>query len=112
MSQFDLDQPLPPDLAVQGMVGKLLQYTQAKKHMTLREIAKHEAMHETLLICGTPEQVADIIEQTAAEGGADGFHFRAKVGDFQYLTEIATKLMPILQKRGIARTLRRHDVAG
>ena len=104
MAKFDLDQPLPPDLPVQGMIGKLLQYTQAKKDMTLREIAKHEAMHETFPIVGTPGQVADIIEQTAAEGGADGFHFRVKVGDFDYLTEVATKLMPILQKRGLART--------
>ena len=104
MSKFDLDQPLPSNLPVQGMIGKLLQYTQAKKDMTLREIAKHEAMHETFPIVGTPEQVADIIEQTAVEGGADGFHFRAKVGDFEYLTEVATKLMPILRQRGLART--------
>jgi FMN-dependent oxidoreductase (nitrilotriacetate monooxygenase family) len=104
MSKFDPDQPLPADLPVQGMIGKLLQYTQANKDMTLREIAKHEAMHETIPICGTPEQVADIIEQLAAEGGADGFHFRAKVGDFHYLTEVAIKLMPILQRRGLART--------
>jgi FMN-dependent oxidoreductase (nitrilotriacetate monooxygenase family) len=104
MSKFDLDKPLPPDLPVQGMIGKLLQYTQAKKDMTLREIAKHEAMHETIPICGTPEQAADMIEQIAAEGGADGFHFRAKVGDIQYLSDIATKLMPVLQRRGMART--------
>jgi FMN-dependent oxidoreductase (nitrilotriacetate monooxygenase family) len=90
LSKFDLDRPLPPDLPVQGMIGKLLQYTQSKKEMTLREIAKHEAMHETFPICGTPEQVADIIEQTATDGGADGFHFRAKVGDLAYLTELAT----------------------
>jgi FMN-dependent oxidoreductase (nitrilotriacetate monooxygenase family) len=104
MSPYDLDQPLPPDLPVQGMIGKLLQYTQAKKDMTLREIAKHEAMHETFPILGTPDQVADMIEQTAAQGGADGFHFRTKVGDIGYLTEVATKLMPVLQKRGLART--------
>jgi alkanesulfonate monooxygenase SsuD/methylene tetrahydromethanopterin reductase-like flavin-dependent oxidoreductase (luciferase family) len=61
-------------------------------------------MHETFPICGTPEQVADIIEATAAEGGADGFHFRTKVGDIAYLMEIATKLMPVLQRRGLART--------
>ena len=50
-----------------------------------------------------PEQVADIIEATAEEGGADGFHFRVKVGDINYLTEIVTKLMPILRRRGLAR---------
>ena len=104
MSQFDLDQPLPKDLPVQAIAGKLLQYTGAGKSMTVREIAKHEAMHETFPICGTPEHVADIIEQTARDGGADGFHFRTAFGDIQYLTEIATKLMPVLQRRGLART--------
>jgi hypothetical protein len=104
MSKYDLDQPLPPDLPVQGMIGKLLQYTEAKKDMTLREIAKHEAMHETFPIRGTPEHIADVIEATAAEGGADGFHFRAPVGDIQYLSDVATKLMPVLQRRGLART--------
>jgi FMN-dependent oxidoreductase (nitrilotriacetate monooxygenase family) len=104
MSPYDLDKPLPPDLPVKGMIGKLLQYTQAKKDMTLREIAKHEAMHETFPIVGTPETVADIIEATAAEGGADGFHFRVKVGDIDYLKEVSAKLMPILRKRGIARS--------
>lgn len=103
MSPYDLDKPLPPDLPVQGMIGKLLQYTEAKKDMTLREIAKHEAMHETYPIVGTPEQVADAIEQAAQEGGADGFHFRAPVGDIDYLKEVATKLMPILRRRGLAR---------
>ncbi|WP_149535642.1 NtaA/DmoA family FMN-dependent monooxygenase [Siccirubricoccus phaeus] len=103
LAKLDQDKPLPPDLKVQGMIGKLLQYTEAKKDMTLREIAKNEGMHETFPICGTPEQVADIIEQTAEEGGADGFHFRTKVGDIAYLTEIATKLMPVLRKRGLAR---------
>ena len=34
--------------------------------MTLREIAKHEAMHEIFPILGTPDQVVDIIEQTAS----------------------------------------------
>lgn len=109
LSKFDLDKPLPPDLPVSGMIGKLLQHTQANKHMTLREIALHEGMSETFPICGTPEHCADVIEQTARESGADGFHFRpagpgGAVGDIYYLTEIASKLMPILQRRGLART--------
>jgi len=108
-SKFDLDEPLPPDLPVSGMIGKLLQHTQANKDMTLRDIAKHEGMYETYPICGTPEHCADVIEQTARESGADGFHFRpagpgGSVGDLHYLTEIATKLMPVLQRRGLART--------
>ena len=104
MSKFDLDAPLPPDLPVQALRGKLLQYTGAEAPKTLREIAKHEGMHETFPICGAPDQVADVIEQAARDGGADGFHFRAQFGDIAYLSEIATKLMPVLQRRGLART--------
>jgi alkanesulfonate monooxygenase SsuD/methylene tetrahydromethanopterin reductase-like flavin-dependent oxidoreductase (luciferase family) len=103
ISVYDLDKPLPPDIPVQGMIGKLLQYTEAKKDMTLREIAKHEAMHETYPIMGTPEQVADAIEEAAEVGGADGFHFRSPVGDIDYLRRISEQLMPILRRRGLAR---------
>jgi alkanesulfonate monooxygenase SsuD/methylene tetrahydromethanopterin reductase-like flavin-dependent oxidoreductase (luciferase family) len=114
MSKFDLDKPLPPDLPVQAIAGKLLQYTQSERALTLREIAKHEAMHETFPICGTPEHVADVLEHAAQVGGADGFHFRGAFGDLAYLTEVTTKLMPVLQRRGLARkeysgqTLRNH----
>ncbi|MCH5376939.1 MAG: NtaA/DmoA family FMN-dependent monooxygenase [Planctomycetes bacterium] len=109
LSKFDLDKPLPSDLAVSGMIGKLLQHTQANKHLTLREIAMHEGMSETFPICGTPEHCADVIEHTASESGADGFHFRPAApsgafGDIAYLMEVSTKLMPVLQRRGLART--------
>lgn len=109
LSKFPLDEPLPADLPVTGMIGKLLQHTQANKNLTLREIAKHEGMSETYPICGTAEYCADVIEHTAKESGADGFHFRpagpgGAVGDISYLMEITTKLMPILQRRGLART--------
>lgn len=109
LSQFDLDKPLPPDLPITGMIGKLLQHTQSNKNKTLREIAKYEGMFETFPICGTPEHCADVIEETARESGADGFHFRpagpgGAVGDIHYLMDIASKLMPILQRRGLART--------
>lgn len=114
LSTFDLDKPIPPDLPVQALRGKLLQYTGSDAPKTLRDAARHEAMFETFPICGTPEQVADVIEEAAEIGGADGFHFRAKFGDIAYLTEITTKLVPILQRRGLARssysgtTLREH----
>jgi alkanesulfonate monooxygenase SsuD/methylene tetrahydromethanopterin reductase-like flavin-dependent oxidoreductase (luciferase family) len=114
LSTFDLDKPIPPDLPVQALRGKLLQYTGSDAPKNLREAARHEAMFETFPICGTPEQVADVIEEAAEIGGADGFHFRAKFGDIAYLTEITTRLVPILQRRGLARssysgtTLREH----
>jgi FMN-dependent oxidoreductase (nitrilotriacetate monooxygenase family) len=114
MSQFDLDTPLPKDLQTKGIQGKLTQFGIAKEAHTLREIAKHEGMHETLPIYGTPEHVADVLEQAATEGDIDAFHFRHIFGSYEYLFEVATKLVPVLQKRGLVRkdysgnTLRHH----
>lgn len=102
MSKFDLDAPLPASLKVNAIVGKVLQYKD--RPVTLREIALHEAAKETFPICGTPDYVADVIEETARLGGADGFHFRTDFIDYNYLVDITTKLVPILQARGLART--------
>jgi FMN-dependent oxidoreductase (nitrilotriacetate monooxygenase family) len=107
-STFDLDQPLPSDLPVKGLKGKLLQYQRDGVPFTLREIAQHEALHETFPMCGTPQQVADMMEQAATEGGADGFHIRHLMQDYNYLLEVATKLVPVLQDRGLVR----RDYAG
>ena len=52
---------------------------------------------------GTPEQIADILEHAWKEGGADGFHFRQMLQDYGYLVDITTKLVPVLQKRGLVR---------
>lgn len=102
MSRFPLDEPLPADMLVRAIKGKVLQYE--GRPVTLREIGKHEAAKETIPIYGTPEQVADILEQASVEGGGDGFHFRASSQDINYLLEVTTKLVPILQRRGLVRT--------
>ena len=104
MSQFDLDKPIPADLQTGAIRGKLTQYRVSEKALTLREMALHESMHETFPIYGTPEHIADVIEETAREADIDGFHFRGLVQDYEYLFEIATKLVPVLQRRGLVRT--------
>jgi alkanesulfonate monooxygenase SsuD/methylene tetrahydromethanopterin reductase-like flavin-dependent oxidoreductase (luciferase family) len=104
MSKFNLDEPLPKDLPVQAIMGKLLQIQGMGRPVTLREIAMREAMKETFEICGSYEQVADIIEDTAEKVDADGFHFRSVLQDYDYLVDTASNLIPILQKRGLART--------
>ena len=104
MSKFDLDKPLPDDLPVQAIMGKLLQIQGMGRPVTLREIAQREGMKETFQICGSYEQVADVIEETARETDADGFHFRAGMQDFDYLVDVVMNLVPILQERGLART--------
>lgn len=114
LSQFDLDKPLPTDLKVRGIVGTLQRYQSMKPGATLRDWAKEEALHETYPICGTPEHVADVLEQTVIDTDCDGFHFRSGITDVDYLTQVTEKLIPVLQARGLTRsdysgaTLRDH----
>jgi alkanesulfonate monooxygenase SsuD/methylene tetrahydromethanopterin reductase-like flavin-dependent oxidoreductase (luciferase family) len=85
-----------------------------KPGATLRDWAKEEALHETYPICGTPEHVADVLEQTVIDTDCDGFHFRSGITDIDYLTQVTEKLIPVLQARGLTRsdysgaTLRDH----
>ncbi len=114
--EYDMDQPLPHDLHVPGMRGTFQRYLSLPPGTTLRDWARIEGQYETYQICGTPEHVADVLEHTVDYTGCDGFHFRPSRGitDIEYLLEVATTLIPILQKRGMVRdeyrgtTLRDH----
>jgi alkanesulfonate monooxygenase SsuD/methylene tetrahydromethanopterin reductase-like flavin-dependent oxidoreductase (luciferase family) len=83
---------------------------------TLRDWARVEGLYETYEICGTPDHVADVLAHTAEYTDCDGFHFRPSQGitDIAYLLDVATKLIPVLQQRGLFRreykglTLRDH----
>ena len=103
--QYDLDQPLPRDLHVPGMRGTFQRYLSMPEGTTLREWARVEGLYETFQICGTPQHVADRLEHAVEYTGCDGFHFRSSRGitDIEYLLEIATKLVPVLQRRGLVR---------
>ena len=114
--QFELDKPLPRDLPVPGMRGTFQRYLALPASTTLRDWAREEGMYETFPVCGTPDQVADALAHAADYTGCDGFHFRSSGGitDIAYLLDIATQLIPVLQRRGLVRqdysgaTLRHH----
>jgi hypothetical protein len=73
-------------------------------------------LHETYPICGTPEFAADALAHAVEYTDCDGFHFRPAGGitDLEYLIQVTTKLIPVLQARGLVRleytgsTLRDH----
>jgi FMN-dependent oxidoreductase (nitrilotriacetate monooxygenase family) len=114
--QFDIDKPLPRDLHVPGMRGTFQRYLSMPEGTTLRDWARVEGLYETYEICGTPDHVADVLAHTAEYTDCDGFHFRPSQGitDIAYLLDVATKLIPVLQQRGLFRreykglTLRDH----
>jgi len=54
-------------------------------------------------VAGTPEQVADIIEDWFSDGAADGFNIMPPLLPAM-LDVFSAEVIPILQKRGLFRT--------
>ncbi|MBZ4241095.1 F420-dependent methylene-tetrahydromethanopterin reductase, partial [Mycobacterium tuberculosis] len=83
----------------------------AERGLTLREVAL-EAATPRPAFAGTPEQVADGLQAWVDARATDGFIVRG--GTPTAFTEFATKVVPILQERGVYRrdyegaTLREH----
>lgn len=116
LSGYDLDGPVP-DLPPSGIMrghAETLQALAKKENLTLRQLRNVVAAtmgHR--LIVGTPEQVADGLQEWFEAGAADGFNimppwFPGAFDDF------VDQVVPILQKRGLFRreytasTLRGH----
>ena len=109
---LDYDQPFPERLIARVEEGDWLRrstgHNQAKlrllkeRTLTVRQIiARGSGGHYRLV--GTPEQVADFMEDWADAGAADGFNLFMDI----YPTALATfaeHVVPILQKRGRHRT--------
>ncbi|AOH53304.1 monooxygenase [Peribacillus muralis] len=104
-TQYDVDAPFP-DL---GDIGKnsfrsttdRIKQEAKEKHLTLRQVALNESTPRTPFI-GTPEKVADLMQQWFEEKGADGFIFASSVPNA--LNDFVLHVVPILQQRGIYRT--------
>ena len=106
LSGFPLDGPvptLPPSTVMQGHAVTLSALAK-KQNLSLRELRDFTATamgHR--LLCGTPEFVADGLEEWFLAGAADGFNlmpawFPGAFDDF------VDQVVPILQKRGLFRT--------
>ncbi|TXS10238.1 MULTISPECIES: LLM class flavin-dependent oxidoreductase [unclassified Streptomyces] len=79
----------------------------------LEEAAGAPFTSDAAVFSGTPDGLADLLEEWFTEGGADGFRLRPAVLPDD-LEVIVTGLVPVLQRRGLfrtaysARTLRGH----
>ena len=103
-SQYDPDQYIE-DIDTEAVQGNLDMYTKdPDKKWTLREAVKNHGLgNGTVKFVGTPEQIADKIEEWTAIGDADGFNIAQSYspGTFE---EFVDEVVPELQKRGIYRT--------
>lgn len=104
-SQYELDAPFPEigDIGKNSFQSTTDRIKQEAKdeQLTLRQVALREATPRTPFI-GTPEKVADLIQQWFEGRGADGFNVAPSVPNA--LHDFVDYVVPILQKRGLYRT--------
>jgi alkanesulfonate monooxygenase SsuD/methylene tetrahydromethanopterin reductase-like flavin-dependent oxidoreductase (luciferase family) len=121
LSQFDLDDRLPPEalptvLSVEGRQSRYGVFRQlaVEERWTVRQLIELQltaAGHGRAI--GTPEQVADRIGSWFLEGGCDGFVAMPAQG-LGGAELFAAEVVPLLQRRGLFRedyqsdTLRGH----
>lgn len=107
VSGYDLDGPLPdiiPETNGNKSRRQLIIDLAKRENLTIRELYLRVAgSRGHRIIFGTPEQIADQLEEWISNDAADGFnlmfsHFPNALEDF------VTTVVPILQQRGIFRT--------
>ncbi|MBF0817181.1 LLM class flavin-dependent oxidoreductase [Microbacterium paludicola] len=104
MSQFDLDAPLP-DMAdkVNGHKSSYDQFNRiAQSGKTFREALSGRSGQQTIELVGTPEVVADQMEEAMEQVGGDGFLFVLPFTR-KNVAEVADGLAPVLRRRGVIR---------
>lgn len=117
ISAYDLDAPVP-DLAPGegGTQGHAIQlFSMAKREgLTLRQLRDYAAASSGhRLVIGTPEQIADDLQDWFESGAVDGFAIMTTHLP-QPMDEFCDKVVPILVERGLfranytAQTLRGH----
>jgi FMN-dependent oxidoreductase (nitrilotriacetate monooxygenase family) len=104
VSGFDPDGPLPeiPQTnASQSARERVIALAQ-QEHLTIRQLAQRIGSYGGLAFVGTPQTIADQMEQWLTEEGSDGFNIM-----FPFLPEglddFVDQVIPELQQRGIFR---------
>jgi FMN-dependent oxidoreductase (nitrilotriacetate monooxygenase family) len=110
-SHLDLDQPLkvsdfpdPDKLETMKSRAALIVRIVGNEGLTLRELlARFAGGRGHYTTAGTPEQIADLIEDWCTDGAADGFNYMPPVIP-ALMTPFIDEVIPLLQKRGLFRT--------
>jgi len=106
LSKYPLDGPLPeiPHTELHQSRQKLLVELAQRENLTIRQL--YEAIAGARghwQVVGTPEQIADKMEEWFRNGGADGFNVMPPYLPGG-LTEFVDHVIPELQRRGLFRT--------
>jgi len=104
-SGFDPDGPLPEITDTNASKSSLERTVNLarRENLTVRQLAQRLGGYAGLAFVGTPETIADEMQQWLEEEGSDGFNVM-----FPYLPggldDFVEKVVPELQRRGIFRT--------
>ena len=110
-SHLSLDKPLAPeDLPDPATVEAARSRTEVivglvkRENFTLRQLLAYMAgARGHFTTAGTPEQIADLIEDWVTDGAADGFNLMPAI--FPGVLDVfIAEVVPLLQKRGLFRT--------
>lgn len=102
-SKYNPDQYIE-DIETEAVQGNLDMYTNDpdKKWTLLEAVKNHGLGNGTVKFIGTPEQIADKIEEWAYKADVDGFNI-AQTYSPETFREFVDHVVPELQKRGIYR---------
>lgn len=106
LSSFPLDGPLPEITTPGQSLGrqKVTIDLARRENLTIRQLYRRVvALRAHLTVIGTPEQVADKMEEWFRAKGADGFNVMPPMLP-SGMAEFVDQVIPILQKRGLFRT--------
>jgi len=107
LSAYDLDGPVPQDLPetnANKSRQKLLLDLAAREQLTIRQLYEWVAgARGHRVIHGTPERIADQLEEWFVSEAADGFNLLAPTYPTG-LVDFIELVVPVLQRRGLFRT--------
>ena len=116
MSVYPLDAPVPPLPDTEHLKSRaaLLLEMARRERLSLRELYHRvAAARGHLLLIGSPQQIADVLESWFRAGAADGFNVMPPFFPKQF-DDFVGQVVPLLQERGLFRadytgtTLRAH----
>ena len=104
VSGFDPDGPLPeiPQTNASQTDRDQVVALARRQHLTIRQLAQCVGSYDGLAFVGTPQMIADQMEQWLTEEGSDGFNVMFPMLP-EGLDAFVDRVVPELQRRGIFR---------
>lgn len=105
-SKFDPDDPLPKNIpetnAGQSSRERAIRAAE-EDDLTVRQLAQRLGGHSSLCLLGTPNEIADQMEEWLMTRASDGFTIQFPFVP-EGLDDFVNQLVPVLQARGLFRT--------